>query len=1065
MPEMTALAHAVAGSSSAALAPAPVAAVHGPFPRAVPTFVGRAEELARAQGLIGRAALVLVYGVPGIGKTEFVYRLMEELRTDARWRRAQQILVRAQPGQRVEHVVSLLRFAASDGRRARGPAVQYAGREDDLAAVASALDRRPYLIFLDDAHHIEPGALADVLSYLSRRAAGSRILVAARAEILLGDDTPSPVIIRLPPLSAAETGALAEQLAEGLGLAPPPSPEIHRQSSGCPHQIQRALLRARGLPARGEDALAETVRTLSPQARHVLSLCRLTEGRLGAASALATELQSDTALQSALWELAQRFLIDVPRCTVHDLVWDAAARVLTADELRAAHRHAAQLYAQRAAAPGGPGLDPVDALARIQHLLQAGDAPAAWAALERSHRQLAAAGLDHLTLDALAALRTALPDLREAITLRTARVLLRRSCVEQAQAELAGLSADASCRASARFLRIAGQVAQRAGQLDRAAALLHDARAAADTPHERLHAALHLAGARALTGDGDEARRVLDEAGPPDALARHERGRYGWARAVCALFSDDPGAAAWTARAAAERLREPPPLPDCEGLESSLAVLETVARCLCDELPAARRALDVVLFRTAAAGVLRAQFAELCRGVVLFTEGAPGPARLSLLRAQADFAAHHDQVPAILAGLYLGACALTTGDAEEALAQLSLAAEQAARAGGRGLHAVAEALRARALLATLRVPEALAAARALTADPAQSPRARVLAGYALWRIHAFGGDLEAAAQVLAAAGEAAQAAGGPALLWDHALEHAERTALFGDPSEALERAEPVRAYYAQRGCRHATARAELAQAVAYARRGTPDDTPRAAEVLERIVEAGTAGGYAPILLGATVVSAALAQRRGDTRRARETLTQGLADNSSAGGVFAALPLHAALTGWAASGSLAAVGPSSAVFGPGLRRLLADLGLYTAESPPLELADRGGRRTLRPDTAAQERTRYDLCVDLARSEIHAREPGRCIAGRPLMCALLARLLAAGPEGVDAERLFYDVWAGKAYHPLQHRNTIHVALTRLRQALRELLPGREIIATAPGGWRLLPDVALCVLSAPP
>jgi DNA-binding response OmpR family regulator len=79
----------------------------------------------------------------------------------------------------------------------------------------------------------------------------------------------------------------------------------------------------------------------------------------------------------------------------------------------------------------------------------------------------------------------------------------------------------------------------------------------------------------------------------------------------------------------------------------------------------------------------------------------------------------------------------------------------------------------------------------------------------------------------------------------------------------------------------------------------------------------------------------------------------------------------------------------------------------------------------------------------------------------MAALLAGLLAAPAEGASAEHLFYEVWGGREYHPLVHRNTIYVAIGRLRQALRELLPGREIIKTAASGWRLAADLDLCVI----
>jgi DNA-binding response OmpR family regulator len=104
--------------------------------------------------------------------------------------------------------------------------------------------------------------------------------------------------------------------------------------------------------------------------------------------------------------------------------------------------------------------------------------------------------------------------------------------------------------------------------------------------------------------------------------------------------------------------------------------------------------------------------------------------------------------------------------------------------------------------------------------------------------------------------------------------------------------------------------------------------------------------------------------------------------------------------------------------------------------------------------------HDLIVDLRRSVIRA--PGRedQVTGRPLLCALLAHL-ARGEDVYSAERLFYEVWGGREYHPLRHRNTIYVAITRLRRALAELLPGREVVETTHQGWRLAAGISLCVI----
>ena len=99
------------------------------------------------------------------------------------------------------------------------------------------------------------------------------------------------------------------------------------------------------------------------------------------------------------------------------------------------------------------------------------------------------------------------------------------------------------------------------------------------------------------------------------------------------------------------------------------------------------------------------------------------------------------------------------------------------------------------------------------------------------------------------------------------------------------------------------------------------------------------------------------------------------------------------------------------------------------------------------------------VDLRRNAIQAQGRGQIVTGRPLLCALLAHLV---PDDVhSAERLFYEVWGGREYHPLRHRNTIHVAIMRLRRVLSGILPGREVVETTPQSWRLSEKISLHVI----
>src|SRR5688500_695909 len=150
------------------------AAAARPFPRAVPTYVGRDVEIARALELLDRETLHLVYGVGGVGKSELGYKLIEEAGLTPRAVGAVPVLVAARPGMQVEHVLAALRLAAG-ARRPRGIATAGAGAsfDDDLSGVARMLDASPLLVFIDDVHHLDLVTAGKMLGYLSRHVRAS----------------------------------------------------------------------------------------------------------------------------------------------------------------------------------------------------------------------------------------------------------------------------------------------------------------------------------------------------------------------------------------------------------------------------------------------------------------------------------------------------------------------------------------------------------------------------------------------------------------------------------------------------------------------------------------------------------------------------------------------------------------------------------------------------------------------------------------------------------------------------------------------------------------------------
>ena len=99
----------------------------------------------------------------------------------------------------------------------------------------------------------------------------------------------------------------------------------------------------------------------------------------------------------------------------------------------------------------------------------------------------------------------------------------------------------------------------------------------------------------------------------------------------------------------------------------------------------------------------------------------------------------------------------------------------------------------------------------------------------------------------------------------------------------------------------------------------------------------------------------------------------------------------------------------------------------------------------PDTSAE------FVVDLEHATIASRHG--VVKGRPTACALLACLIDGAGRPVPAEELYCTVWGGNEYHPLRNRNTVYVAMNRLRRVLADLCPGHrgDLIETLPAGWR--------------
>jgi hypothetical protein len=379
-------------------------------------------------------------------------------------------------------------------------------------------------------------------------------------------------------------------------------------------------------------------------------------------------------------------------------------------------------------------------------------------------------------------------------------------------------------------------------------------------------------------------------------------------------------------------------------------MLETLAGIGAEDMERARTAVQ----RLDESG-LRQRVTSLYRAIVRYADGEARSASVELLEAHDYLRAHGDTVNAYLAGYYGSAALAEIGRLAEAQA-LSKRTTELARAAGLGKF-VARSIAQGALLAAeaMQCPRAHELATEALEHPFLGPRSRATAHCAHAHAYTIEGDVTLALEHLAHARAAAA---------DHQVacavidsENAAVDLVAGKLDEAVERAERV-ARLLHEGSRHyEAARAQLVLAAAYVARGRRTDLVLAEGVLARTKELATHGELRAILVGAAVVSAALARRSNRGRASDEVLTDALLElDPERGSIYASI-LRAAIDG------------GSSWVPPGAVALLAHLGLSNAVDA--YLVDRNGRRAATKKDIQRERARRDLVVDETEGLIVAR----------------------------------------------------------------------------------------------
>jgi tetratricopeptide (TPR) repeat protein len=1024
-----------------------------------PPFIGRHEELASITRALdpGGHTVAVVHGPVGSGKT----------------RLAQQVMERMRQSRPVAYVGCL--------PRDRGVAVwSRAERAMDLlpGALASTLGSEPWLLILDDAHHLAGEDAARTLAALlpdSERAAG-RVLMVTRDALPLRRNLPR-FEMALEGLDPGAARALWSFFEELYGPT---------RQGAC----DQALVRTRGMPlalrreyaraALGHDAWDTAA--LGQAARAALEAMAVV--RVPVAPAGIAAMVPDAPAEDALADLVVRQLIDPMhdgRFLVHDVVRDQVLGAMQPGRRSALERAAAELILGMGKGPGRRpaweagddgalgSMDPVDRMREAAlHLLSADEPDVALGhVLSRCEPSLRRGGCGEVLalldiLRASVAETTALDSLRVRIAARRGRV---------AEALEIGVSAS----------RIAGQTAQslhpadaallcyRAGDLDGARRLLQ-ALLQSEDPDERCRAAAALVEIELACGDADAAEILATGAFERDRAAIAESVRARLHMALAAVYTHAGRISA--ARAALSRAAS----AGSPGADLAAHIEARRGVCLAWEgrLSDAEAAL-VQAERTAREVDAEAVADEIrhCRSLVAMRRGDLVEATELLHQLVTKRRQLGDEIGALAVEIDLARALVRRGEIARADELIAACTGAAARRGLHGLLASARLCSALIDMTELRLDAARAELASIAVHPGASAvdraeaaalgllaracqrdevvtqdRARELAGE-------FDTELARALDTqLALAAERCDdidASRARAHLF-FMRGHAEGA--LGQACATIARAE------------RAGRRAELAEALALSAhllfaRG---DKAGAAAAATRAAREARRCGLTAVRLRALLVLAAVAREEGDARTAIAHVTE-VAETAATAGLSierlvaaeAAEVIHggtASHPGQTEDGHVRSTARAtmSRHALDSAARILADLGLTSARPYRVVLASGVDSFVAAADPERLRMSQRSLAIDGVRELIIRK--GEILADlrrRTLLKRLLFLFAAAPGKTFSKEDLVLRIWE-LDYHPLRHDAALFTNIMRIRRLLGE--DGAELIRVSEEGYRFVP-----------
>lgn len=299
--------------------------MRGRVPAPCAIFVGREEPRRRIEHALQHVPVVLVCGVPGIGKSTLAFSIAERWAGPAVYRR----IADGEPVSRL----------LDDVRRilARGSVAELDSDDERMGELTKQLDDAQALLVIDDLHRLDPGERTRLVLGLGQLLHRGRMILTTRERPELGTGI-DRLELHLTGLDDASGRALWVALDE-LYQPSPGFEAAWRRVQGNPLLLRQAH---RGQPS--SDPCTAAIAALGADERRVAGLLTLANVPLSTVGL--ERVLPDHRAGPALAGLHARLIVDIhanQTCALHDLFRDEVLRTMSADERATCHAELARV--------------------------------------------------------------------------------------------------------------------------------------------------------------------------------------------------------------------------------------------------------------------------------------------------------------------------------------------------------------------------------------------------------------------------------------------------------------------------------------------------------------------------------------------------------------------------------------------------------------------------------------------------------------------------------------------------------------------------------------------------